>query len=116
MQHHVARWTYQRKPLGAGYSGPETYEESTETMTTGDGQVAVGSWRYDGKLSSSNAMNAHQIWVVTAGSARVEMDGVVSTLAAGSAICFEAPYGPKVVTASDDFTAVWIAVPRRPAP
>ena len=55
-------------------------------------------------------MRNHQIWVVTQGSATIEIEGETMKLAVGSAVCFEAPYGPKVVTASQGFTAVWIGV------
>lgn len=111
MQHHILQWEFDSKPLGSGYAGPETYQESRQTISTGDGRVSIGSWCYDGRLQSSNTMQNHQIWVVQAGCARVEMDGKSVHLTAGSVICFEAPYGPKVVEASEGFRAVWISVP-----
>jgi hypothetical protein len=109
----VTSWSFEPKELGAGYRGPETYQESAETIATADGQVQIGAWRYDGRLESSLSMQAHQIWVITAGKAQIEIAGETMHLTAGSAVCFEAPYGPKVLEASDGFTAVWIAVPRR---
>lgn len=112
MQHHIVRWEFDLAPLSPGYSGPETYQESRQTISTSDGRVSLGSWRYDGRLESSLTMKNHQIWVVQAGCARVEMDGETVHLAAGSVICFEAPYGPKVVEASEGFQAVWISVPK----
>lgn len=114
MQHHILHWEFDPAPLSSGYSGPETYQESRQTLSTSDGRVSLGGWRYDGRLQSSHTMQNHQIWVVVAGTARVEIDGETIPLTTGSAICFEAPYGPKVVEASDGFQAVWVSVPKAP--
>lgn len=114
MHHHVVRWAYAHQPIGPGYSGPDTYGESTVSLATADGQVSLGAWRYDGRLVSENTMGKHQIWVVIRGSAAVEIEGERMELVAGSAVCFEAPYGPKIVEARDGFEAVWIGVPRAP--
>lgn len=111
MHHHIKTWAFEPKAIGSGYSGPETYQESTQTIATSDGQIALGAWRYEGRLSSSLTMQKHQIWVVTGGTADIEIEGDLIRLTEGSAICFEAPYGPKVVQASEGFTAVWISVP-----
>lgn len=113
MHAHRTHWTFVPSPLGAGYSGPETYAESAETITTRDGRALVGSWRYDGRLDSANIMQNHQIWVVVHGRARVEIEGEVLELVEGSAVLFDAPYGPKIVEAANGFEAVYIAVPRR---
>ena len=114
MHHHVTTWEFEPKPLGAGYSGPETYAESKQSITTADGRVSLGAWRYEGRLNSSLAMRNHQIWVVIQGSATIEIEGETMELTVGSAVCFEAPYGPKVVEASPAFMAVWIGVPANP--
>lgn len=112
MHHHVVRWTYAPEPIGPGYSGPDTYGGSTVSLATADGQVALGAWRYDGRLVSENTMANHQVWVVIKGAATIEIEGETMALVVGSAVCFEAPYGPKIVEASDGFEAVWIGVPR----
>jgi hypothetical protein len=115
VHHHVTIWEFAPKPLGSGYIGPETYAESIQSIATADGRVSLGAWRYNGRLESALTMQNHQIWVITKGSAKVEIDGDKLDLTVGSAVCFEAPYGPKVLNASDGFTAVWISVPRTPA-
>ena len=113
MHHHVTAWHFENQPIGKGYKGPDTYEESRESIKTADGQVAIGAWRYDGKLESSLSMTAHQIWVVIKGRARIAIAGDTMNVVPGSVVCFEAPYGPKVLEASEGFEAVWIAVPQK---
>lgn len=113
MHHHIKTWDFDRQPIGNGYAGPDTYEESRQSITTADGQVAIGAWRYDGTLQSSLSMSAHQTWVVIRGRARITIAGDTMELVPGSVVCFEAPYGPKVVEASDGFEAVWIGVPQK---
>lgn len=103
MHHHRTTWNFVSAPLGDGYSGPQTYAESSETLRTSDGRVTVGCWRYDGRLESANTMQNHQVWVVTRGKARIEIDGQAMDLVVGSAVCFEAPYGPKIVEAGEGF-------------
>ena len=114
MFRQIVTWEFDSKPIGRGYAGPDTYEESTRSISTSDGQVSVGAWRYEGTLQSSLTMQSHQIWVVIEGDARIEHEGASVHVVKGSAICFEAPYGPKIVEASDGFTAVWISVPQKP--
>lgn len=116
MHRHQKSWTYVPEPLGEGYSGPETYFGSAETLTTRDGRVSIGSWRYEGRLESANTMQNHQIWVVTRGRATIEIDGATMELVRGSAVLFDAPYGPKVVRAEEGFEAVYVAVPVRAQP
>lgn len=113
MHGHRKTWTFVPEPLGNGYSGPETYFGSAETLSTRDGRVSLGSWRYDGRLESANTMQNHQVWVVTRGKAKIEIDGDTMDLVQGSAVLFDAPYGPKVVHAEDGFEAVYIAAPRQ---
>lgn len=116
MHSHRKSWTFVAEPLGKGYSGPETYFGSSETLSTRDGRVSLGSWRYDGRLDSANTMQNHQVWVVTRGRAMIEIDGDKMELVQGSAVLFDAPYGPKVVHAEDGFEAVYVAVPSQPQP
>ncbi|GEM_PF-567933 len=111
MHAHRTSWTFAHAPLGAGYAGPDTYEEAAETLKTRDGRVTVGSWRYTGRLESANTMQNHQVWVVTHGRAKIEIAGETLDVVQGSAVCFDAPYGPKIVHAEQGFQAVYVAVP-----
>lgn len=98
-------------PLGPGYAGPETYREATVAATT-DGALMIGVWAYDGRLVSENAGEAHQAWLVLEGELTVEQGDERTAARAGELMLFEAPYGPKIVEASPDFRAVWIAAAR----
>jgi hypothetical protein len=98
-------------PLGAGYSGPETYRDLT-AFTSSDGVLSIGVWSYEGVLQSSNPGATHQLWFLLSGEAKITMDDNTVHASAGDVVAFEAPYPAKTVEASADFRAVWVAVKR----
>ena len=99
------------EPLGPGYSGPETYSTGADFASL-DGAVSGGVWSYTGRLVSNNPGTAHQLWVVLAGNLQIEIAGSSVEAGTGDVVLFEAPYPAKTIEASDDFRAIWIAVPR----
>ena len=106
---HASECDLGPEPLGAGYSGPESYRAGGD-FSTEDRAVKGGVWSYDGRLASANPGAAHQLWLVLSGELRLAIDGQTLEAKSGDVVVMESPYPEKTLDASADFRAVWISV------